>query len=254
MLSRGVYRQRPNSALVVLAATAAAMPASITSRSSVPFGFCPRRHEVHVVEQPLAADAFEPREFGQRIGVIVDPQAPPPDIPRWSRSRCRRLLAALVTAFGLPGFHRGDQPAGERFSRRMSRTRARLRQPHQARPACCRRPTPRSAPHGRTSRCSARRCAPRCRLWRRGRETGAARRRVGLGHVIDHRLRGHPLAQQAHPAITPERVRQRLRRKRADAAFAVRTDRADREELARHRNAEGAAGSRAMMDHVMAAL
>src|SRR5437667_6764610 len=35
----------------------------------------PRRHEFHVVEQPLAADAFEAFELAQRIFVIVDAQA-----------------------------------------------------------------------------------------------------------------------------------------------------------------------------------
>ena len=77
---------------------------------------------------------------------------------------------------------------------------------------------------------------------------------IGLDQMIDHRLRRHALAQQPHAAIAPERVRQRLRRERADAAFAMRTDRADGEELARDGDAEGAAcGSRAMMDQVMVA-
>jgi hypothetical protein len=52
--------------------------------------------------------------------------------------------------------------------------------------------------------------------------------------MIDHGLRRHALAQQPHAAIAPQRVRQRLRRERADAALAMRTDRADREELARN--------------------
>jgi hypothetical protein len=64
---------------------------------------------------------------------------------------------------------------------------------------------------------------------------------IRLHQMFDHGLRGHSLAQQPHAAIAPERVRQSLRGERADAAFAVRTDRADREELARDRDAVGAA-------------
>ena len=54
-------------------------------------------------------------------------------------------------------------------------------------------------------------------------------------------------------AIDPvEGIDQRLRRDRADAAFDVGHERADREELGRDRDAEApVAGSRAMMDQVM---
>ncbi len=69
--------------------------------------------------------------------------------------------------------------------------------------------------------------------------------RIRLRHMIHHGLRRHALAQQAHAAIAPERIGQRLRGQRADTAFAMRTDRADREELARDRDAEGAAWDRA---------
>src|SRR2546423_6101344 len=72
-------------------------------------------------------------------------------------------------------------------------------------------------------------------------ELALLRARVRLHHVIDDRLRCHAFAQQTHAAIAPERVRQRLRGQRADAALAVRADRADREELARNRDAVGAA-------------
>src|SRR3954447_21881663 len=65
---------------------------------------------------------------------------------------------------------------------------------------------------------------------------------VGLRHLIDHRLRRHALAQQPHAPITPERVRQRLCGQRADAAFAMRADRADGKELAGDRDAVGAGG------------
>src|SRR6266700_1138550 len=64
---------------------------------------------------------------------------------------------------------------------------------------------------------------------------------VRLDQMLDHRRRRHSLAQQAHATITPKRIWQGLRGERADAAFAMRTDRADREELACDRNPIGAA-------------
>src|ERR1043165_8134446 len=60
---------------------------------------------------------------------------------------------------------------------------------------------------------------------------------IGLGHMIDHRLRRHSLAEEPHAPIAPERVRQCLGRERADAAFAMWADRPDGEELARNRDA-----------------
>src|ERR1044072_4986339 len=39
-----------------------------------PMRVLPRRHELHVMEQPLAPDAFKPCELIERIGVGVDPQ------------------------------------------------------------------------------------------------------------------------------------------------------------------------------------
>src|SRR3954468_8670466 len=64
---------------------------------------------------------------------------------------------------------------------------------------------------------------------------------IRLYQMLDHGLRRHSLAQQPHAAISPERIRQGLRGQRAEAAFAVRTDRTDRKELACDRDAIGAA-------------
>ena len=78
--------------------------------------------------------------------------------------------------------------------------------------------------------------------------------RVRLGDMIDHRLRGHSLAQQAHPAKTPERVRQRLRGQRTDAAFAMRQIAPTAKNLLATAMPKAPLGSRAMMDHVMRAM
>src|SRR3954465_12424947 len=63
---------------------------------------------------------------------------------------------------------------------------------------------------------------------------------VGFRHLIDHRLRRHALAQTPPAPIAPQWVRQRLCGQRADAALAMRADRADCEELAGDRDAESA--------------
>ena len=200
-----------------------------------------RGHEFHIVEQPLAPDAFEPREFGERIGVIVDAQADRRILLGGPDRDRRRLLAALVAAFWLARHHRGDQPAHERFfARCLERVRGRRNhvgarqhvagnrdaRPHDV-------PAPVDAVRAGMHRDAALRVMHvKLALF------GAA---VGRRQMFDHGLRRHPFAQQAHAAIAPERVRQRLRGERADAALAMGADRADREELARNRDAIGAA-------------
>ena len=205
----------------------------------------PRRHELHVMEKPLAADAFEPRELGERIGVIVDAQADRriflggPDRDRG------RLLAALVAARRFAGRQRGDQPAHERLLFRcLERVRGRGDDVGPCQHVAGNR-------HARAHHMTAPVDAARAGMHRDAAvrvmhvKLALLGARIRLGQMIDHGLRRHPLAQQAHAAIAPERVRQRLRGQRADAAFAMRTDRADREELAGDRDAVGAASDRA---------
>src|SRR5882672_298822 len=72
-------------------------------------------------------------------------------------------------------------------------------------------------------------------------ELALLRAGVRLHQMLDHRLRGHSLAQEPHAAIAPKRIGQSLRRERANAAFAMWADCADREELARDRNPIGTA-------------
>ena len=202
----------------------------------------PRRHEVHVVKQPLAADAFEPRELGATDRGDRRRAGSPPDIPRSSRSPARPIACRACRR---PPLRRRSwrRSAGARMIfPPTSRTRARW-------PCTTSGPAsmlPATDTPGRTTwPHQSMQFAPVCD---RDAALGVMHVKLALlgtairlGHVIDHGLRRHSLAQQAHTAITPERVRQRLRRERADAAFAVRTDRADREELACDRDAEGAA-------------
>ena len=62
----------------------------------------------------LAADLFQPFEFGQRIGMVVDAQVEiGPFLLALDHQR-RRLLAALVAAGGFAGLHRRDQPLRKR--------------------------------------------------------------------------------------------------------------------------------------------
>ena len=62
----------------------------------------------------FAADLFQPRQFAQRIGMVVDAQIElGPFLVAMDQQR-RRLLAALVAAGGLAGMHRRDQPLRER--------------------------------------------------------------------------------------------------------------------------------------------
>ena len=62
----------------------------------------------------LAADLFQPLEFGKRIGMVVDAQIEiGPFLLAMDQQR-RRLLAALVAAGGFAGLHRRDQPLRKR--------------------------------------------------------------------------------------------------------------------------------------------
>src|ERR1044072_666402 len=201
-----------------------------------------RRHKLDGVDQPLAADAFEPRELSQRIGVIVDAQAHRGIFLGRPDSDGGRLLAALVPARGFARRERRDQPprAGC-LVRCLERMRGRRNDvgpgQHVAGPR-----------HAGPHHVAAPVDATRAGMHRDGAACIVDMKLALLGplvrrdEVIDHGLRRHALAQQAHAAVAPQRVRQRLRGECADAAFAVRADRADREELARDRDAVGAAG------------
>jgi hypothetical protein len=57
------------------------------------------------VDPPLACDRFEPCEFGERVGMIVDSEV----------EERRRLFAALVAAGRIARVHGSDQsPNGQR--------------------------------------------------------------------------------------------------------------------------------------------
>ena len=73
----------------------------------------------------LAAHLFEAREFGKRIGVVVDAQIELRPLVVAVDQERRRLLAALVAAGGLAGSHRRDQPLREWqvFARDIARGR-----------------------------------------------------------------------------------------------------------------------------------
>ena len=62
----------------------------------------------------FAADLFEAGEFGERIGVVVDPQVERRPLVFAVNQKRGRLLAALVAAGGFAGSHRRDQALRER--------------------------------------------------------------------------------------------------------------------------------------------
>ena len=159
------------------------------------------------MEEPLPADAFQPLELGQRIGVVVDAQADRriflggPDDERGG------LLAALVAALGFARLHGGDQPAHERLLGRCLE--------------CVRGGGDHVGPGKHVARnrdARAHHVAAPIDAARAGVHRDAAVRvmhvklaqlgaYIGLDQVIEHRLRRHALAQQPHAAIAPERIR-----------------------------------------------
>ena len=104
----------PSAIYFASAASAAAMPASITARSITPTRIAPARQEFGEMHPALAADRFEPRKLGERIGVVVDAQVEIGPLLLAVDQQRGRLLAALVAARGLARLQRGDQPARER--------------------------------------------------------------------------------------------------------------------------------------------
>ena len=74
----------------------------------------PARQKLREMHPALAAHLLQAREFGERIGVVVDAQVEVGLFLLAVDEQRRRLLAALVAARRLAGFHRRDQAARKR--------------------------------------------------------------------------------------------------------------------------------------------
>ena len=119
---------------------AAAMPASISARSVMPAGFCRVGRNFRKCTQRSRLTRFQPRQFGERIGVVVDAQIELGPFFLAVDQQRRRLLAALVAAGRLAGVQRRDQAARRTAGARSRHRPARSRRAPRRRPACCRRP------------------------------------------------------------------------------------------------------------------
>ena len=76
-----------------------------------------RRQELAEMRPALAAHRFQPRQLGERIGVVVDAQVEIGPFVLAVDQQRGRLLAALVAARRFARLHGGDQPARERQRR-----------------------------------------------------------------------------------------------------------------------------------------
>ena len=107
-------RPRPLGPIRSPQATEAAMVARISAPSSTPLALrCARQHAAEV-HPGLAGDLLQPRDFGQRVGVVVGAQVEQRIVLLVVHEERRRLAPARVAAGGLAGLHGRDQPAGER--------------------------------------------------------------------------------------------------------------------------------------------
>ena len=93
--------------------SAASMPASMTARSVIPAGFSRVGRKWRKCTQRSRLTAFQPLQFGKRIGVVVDAQVELGPFLLAVDQQRGRLLAALVAAGGFAGLHRRDQAPRE---------------------------------------------------------------------------------------------------------------------------------------------